>query len=187
MSKPANGSRTVDATAGAITPAQLRWLAEAADGLRHQEQVVVRCANGSIKVTADVNDIPPGDTVLLRIAATTEGQKEPNNFSLIMKHGNSENELRTRYDSLFWSVSALRKFALPYYMSYDESGEQCRTLIQKFKNEAKLVAIGHQPNSDPYIIESGEKFLRDDPFPGLDALVEEGGVIKSAGPVARFI
>lgn len=187
MNDPASGSRAAAPSADTITPAQLRWIAEAADGMRHQEQVVVRCADGSIKVTADVNGVARDETVLLRIAGTEEGQKEADNFSLVMTAGGPAKELRKVYDSLFWSVSALRKFALPYYMSYDETGAKCQALLSRFKAERNLVAIGHSPTSDPYRIYSGEKLLDGDPFPGLDMLVSEGGRIESAGPVGRFL
>lgn len=183
MSKHTDSGNAATTAVESITPAQLRQLAEAADGRRHEEQVVVRCADGSIMVTADMSRLTADDTVLLRISGTDEGVKEPNNFSLLMRLGGAEEELRARYDSLFWSVSALRKFALPYYMSYDETGEKCNMLLSRFKAEKRLVAIAHSPSSDPTRIYGGEGLV-DDPFPGLEELVVmTDGRIKSAGPV----
>lgn len=185
MSNRANHGSGITLSSETITPAQLRQLAEAADGGRHEEQVVIRRPDGSIRLTSDVSSIKPDDTVLLRISGTDEGHKPPDNFSLVMRLDGAERELRGRYDSLFWSVSALRKFALPYYMSYDETAEKCQMLLSRFKNDPAMVAIAHSPSSDPTRIYGGGSHIVDDPFPGLEALVAADGALKSTGPIGR--
>jgi hypothetical protein len=51
------------------------------------------------------------------------------------------------YDAIFWSTSALEKFAIPHYVVF-EGLKRAAKLEKKFKDDASVYAIVHGPNTE---------------------------------------
>ena len=67
-----------------------------------------------------------------------------------------DGDLRGLADSIFWSLSAVQKFVLPYYASFKEPSE-LQKLVTDFSTRETVVAYIHLPNSEVVDDDTGTK------------------------------
>ena len=95
---------------------ELRRLAETADGLRNQDRVLVKRADVHMVVAA--SDVLGTDTRLIELRTNDEVAPQRPAFGIELTiSGGPSTGLGSRNDSLFWSLSAVDKFMIPYYAS----------------------------------------------------------------------
>ncbi|MEO8335876.1 MAG: hypothetical protein ABI664_12940 [bacterium] len=124
----------------------LRLLAEAAEGLRNQDLVLVTRADVPILVAA--GDVLGTDTVLTAVRtddAVTRSQRPAFELELQIDDGPNV-PLSSDYDSSFWSLSAVDKFMIPYYARIWSPGTML-AFRSKIATDSTWIAIGHPPGS----------------------------------------
>ena len=132
---------------------QLRALAESAHGMsekrigvKHdgrsflvEEQGVV---GSDYVITAEGEGIQKNDFKVL-----IPGTDLAKLAAIIGKPVPPDGDLRWLADSIFWSLSAVQKFVLPYYASFKEP-KVLQDLVDRYSSNPAVVAYIHLPNSE---------------------------------------
>ena len=90
------------------------------------------------------------------------GRLQVTSVTLAIRQGGETREVRLdgrEYDSVLWSLSAIDKFAVPYYARAD--GAEFAAELRRRVMAGPVCAIAHYPTSEPYEV--------DDPFEGYGA------------------
>lgn len=132
---------------------QLRWLAEAADGIRDEPAALVRRADGSLDVVRD-SERTARDTVVLELETASRGPGVDGSAEVrIFWNGRIYDPKvrlpdgrKERVDALFVTQSAIQKFLLPYYMRF-RSGAEVQAVENKLFNDRHVKAAIHIPPS----------------------------------------
>ncbi|MCC6929112.1 MAG: hypothetical protein IT359_09000 [Gemmatimonadaceae bacterium] len=132
-----------------ISANQLRWLAEAADGIRGSSAVMVERANGDIDVISEAKRTA-SDKVLVELETGLRGPGiDGSALVRVFVDGRTLDPaagLTERVDALFVTQSAIQKFLLPYYMRF-MSAAQVQALENRLFNDARVKAAVHIPPS----------------------------------------
>lgn len=141
------GSRQTDAF-------ELRRLAEAADGQRKKDLAIVRNELGHLDLIPE-DQAKEDEIVLLVRTNSREKQRDPLNVEISRASFARSKNLGTEYDAIFWSASAIGKFAIPYYCSINDSPEAHEKLLAAFEKNADAVCIVHSPPTTYSIFKVG--------------------------------
>ncbi len=132
-----------------ISAKQLRKLAEMVDGHRGAPMVIVWRADELLVIPK--RDFDPGtDTLVLDCLTKDEVEKRPKFDHLKIKTKTKEEDIKEKYDALFWSEAAVQKFALPYYQSHLSTTEVDKIWTGYLSDE--VYALAHLPKSDSDVI-----------------------------------
>jgi hypothetical protein len=144
-----------------LDAAILRQLAEAASGIRDKDLyfVVRRGASPGSDMAfeilyADPGTVPDATVIRCRTARITP-DKPVSQLALTMDSGAVSENLAKIADAVFWSESALQKFAVPYYASVggDRALSRIADLITTF-SKSDVAAMVHLPKSDYTTVQS---------------------------------
>jgi hypothetical protein len=132
--------------------AELRRVAEAADGLRDQELTLV-IRRTSPTATPRLEIVPSSarsadDVVVCPVETHNVMRERPRPFRVLLQVTERDRplEIQVAYDALFWSEPAIEKFFFPYYRRVLRR-EVFRQLESEFydgdESGRKIVAFGH--------------------------------------------
>lgn len=124
---------------------QLRWLAEAADGLRGEEAYLVEQQDGTLAVKRALA-VSPTDKRLMQLDTAWRGAGMRGDAQVrILWNGRIYDPTPRDMpspDALFVTQSAVEKFLLPYYMRF-LSAAQVQALENKLYNSPGVAAAFH--------------------------------------------
>ena len=133
---------------------ELRRLAEAVDGVRDQPAYIVWGEHGPEVKT----HVAKGDDVMAecRTNNVVSGRRRFTSITVdppfVDASGAPVTDIASRFDAMFWSESAVEKFALPYYLRYHTPAEvdEIRTLF----DQPSVYALMHLPLSNCFYVAS---------------------------------
>lgn len=159
MTGPTDGPEAAQGPPLKLSAKELRILAETADGWRDEGgHIVARNGRAGWLRRGETGGVP-----LLEITPSGEVNNRKNFKILTEPVLRPEVDIRNTFDAIFWTGSALRKFAFPYYAGYEDSGKKVDEIIEMFGRkivsldgaaEGEVVAIAHSPSSDPTSLET---------------------------------
>jgi hypothetical protein len=131
-----------------VDAANLRALAEAADGQRGMPLVVIRDRTSKMLTLARGNLATHPETLFTVTTFDTTLAKS-HEFKLeITPEGGVPTDLTKPHDAIFWTSSSIRKFVVPYYAGHI-NGEVAENLLTRFDKTPDALALIHSPPSDP--------------------------------------
>ncbi len=129
----------------------LRKLAETADGLRNQDLVLVE--RDGVHMVVAVGSVQSADNQLiaLRTDGGDQGIERPTFEIELQIEGGPDVALRENSDAIFWSLSAVDKFVLPYYARI-WSMTTVLALRAKLASDSAWLALRHPPGSTSSVL-----------------------------------
>lgn len=130
-----------------LNATQAGWVAEITDGERDVAFVVVQDAGGNPQLR-EVGKLESGDTVATEIRCLTKGIPKRNRVTEV--HCFAENWTEPgillssdKWDAVFWTESAVKKFLYPYYHSQRLWNQELAALEQQFDADPDAIALAH--------------------------------------------
>jgi len=134
-----------------IDASELRKLAETADGLRNQNLALIKRGNEHLVVPEE--ELGSEDEMLISLRTddpVTRGNRPGFEVVLDVDDGPSV-PLSSVADSLFWTLSAVDKFVIPYY-SRIWPIDKVRAFRAKLAEDYQWIAMYHPPLSDVTVL-----------------------------------
>lgn len=182
----------------------LRRLAEAVDGFRGQEVFCRSRFTPDAQFDFEVSVEPAEPSGLTTLAAKqdpdfgvfgpflTPEAKGPNlkdtrikKITITLDDDRVVNVNPKKTDALFWTVSAVEKFLVPYYASVN-SALAANTVLHTF-DRAGMICTEHGPETEPHVVSADEAELPMDGGQSLKLLTDPQVLQGGEKPGLRFI
>lgn len=126
----------------ALTARALAWIAEAADGTRDVNRVLVQNADGKLALVDEID--ANGRPIILEIRTPSRKKQVRKDWKLTIPK---------EWDALFLTESAVEKFLFPYYESQRLlNGSEMELLKGQYYNRPDVAGILHKPPSRPSLL-----------------------------------
>jgi hypothetical protein len=134
-----------------IDASQLRKLAETADGLRNQNLALIKRGNEHLVIPEE--ELVSEDEMLISLRTDDPVTRSDRPGFEIVLHveGGPSVPVSTVADSMFWTLSAVDKFVIPYY-SRIWPIQKVRAFRAKLAEDYQWLAMYHPPLSDVTVL-----------------------------------
>jgi hypothetical protein len=125
-------------------------MAETFHGFKGKKLVAVHTIAGAILLKEEAAE---GDIVLFEVETPLEVPDRLKLEKVVVKaEGCAEFDAAAKYDSLFWTESAIEKFVFPYYVAQRVLTDEDMATLKAGIRTKEVVGLGHLPSTHESLI-----------------------------------